>query len=608
MDDNQLQESIAALKQNINQARIVAAESTTDPEILRELALFSDEQTRKAVVSNANTSPEVLVQLGEQFPSQFLDNPVFPLLLLENPNFIQELPLFTLRSILTQENCPEYILEQAADKADLEVQLALANNIKTSREILNRLNQSQYSEVVEAVNLHVNFVGELSEGVEEKIKEVVLQSINSSHRVNYSTLVVLAQICPIPEFIIEHWVKESMYTDLCRELADSPATPPLVLKHLGNHSNAYIRGKVAQNINTPVETLRELAHQEMGDIKILVTCNPNTPSDILEYLSKDENERVRLNVAKNPNTSLTVLKKLTKDSNQQIVQTAQRIISERKGEYSLVPPYDPRIPLDLLRFFQAIEKYTDVQAWESRIPPQAVAKHQNTPSELLIKLSQSDDEIIRQNVAANPNTPVSVLEKLANDNYYKVRLKVAQNPNTPINILFKKLARDTKVISAIASQISPHQQSTSIYKAKSIIDIIAEYSNSPVEIIVQVIALRGGPLARLFLASRSDLPTDLLAQLAEKNELKLRKAIARNPNTPTDILEKLMNDKSVEVREQVFQNPSLSKEIVIRILCSEHASYYLKLNPDCLSRYPDIKASLINYYANLKSPVLNILL
>ena len=108
MDDiTPTQASIAALKENITQARLVAAESTTNPEILRELALFDDEKTREAVVSNANTPPEVLVQLGEEFPAQFLDNPVFPLLLLENPNFIRELPLNTLRSILTRENCPE---------------------------------------------------------------------------------------------------------------------------------------------------------------------------------------------------------------------------------------------------------------------------------------------------------------------------------------------------------------------------------------------------------------------------------------------------------------------------------------------------------------------
>jgi len=161
-DNNSIQQSIAALKQDINQARIIAAEPTTNPVILQELALFEDEITREAVVSNANTPPEILVQLGEEFPSQFLDNPVFPLLLLENPNFITELPLFTLRNILTQENVPEYILEQTADKADLGVQLALANNIKTSKAILNRLNQSRYSEVVEAVNLYVNFVGELT--------------------------------------------------------------------------------------------------------------------------------------------------------------------------------------------------------------------------------------------------------------------------------------------------------------------------------------------------------------------------------------------------------------------------------------------------------------
>ncbi|MCJ8281407.1 MAG: hypothetical protein MJK14_16445 [Rivularia sp. ALOHA_DT_140] len=207
-DKKSIQQIISALKQDINQAIKIAAEPTTDPEILRELALFEDEKTREAVVSNANTSPEVLVQLGEQFPSQFLDNPVFPLLLLENPNFIRELPLFTLRSILTQENCPEYILEQAADKADSGVQLALANNIKTSKAILNRLNQSRNSEVVEAVNLHVNFVGELTEWFEEKVKELVPKSIASSHRVDYDTLAVLAQICEIPEFILEHWVKE----------------------------------------------------------------------------------------------------------------------------------------------------------------------------------------------------------------------------------------------------------------------------------------------------------------------------------------------------------------------------------------------------------------
>ncbi len=49
MDDiTPAQVSIAALKQNITQAQLVAAEATTNPEILRELALFNDEKTREA--------------------------------------------------------------------------------------------------------------------------------------------------------------------------------------------------------------------------------------------------------------------------------------------------------------------------------------------------------------------------------------------------------------------------------------------------------------------------------------------------------------------------------------------------------------------------------
>jgi hypothetical protein len=615
MDDNNLiQQSIAALKQDINQARIVAAEPTTNPEILRELALFDDEKTREAVVSNANSPPEVLVQLGEQFPSQFLDNPVFPLLLLENPNFIRELPLFTLWSILQQENVPEYILEQAADKADAPVQLALANNVKTSKAILNRLNQSRNSEVVEAVNLHVNFVGELTEGFEEKVKEIVPKSIGSSHRVDYRILAVLAQICWIPEFIIKHWVEEFNYKDLvCRKLADSPATPPLILKLLASHRDIGILEAIAQNINTPEETLKELVNQGKKISRSLIAGNPSTPADVLEYLSKNKSASVRSSIAENPNTPRNVLEQLAKDTVKGIAETAKQMIGERKGEYGFVTIYGGKgISSTMAERFKALGMYrysktilnprTTPQALKKlvRKDPINVAKHQNTPPEVLLKLSQSDDVSIRQAVAINPSVPISILEKLANDDSYKVRWKVAENPSTPINLLFKQLARDTKVINAIANQMSSKVSGTNI-DAETIIDILGEYCSNPVEIILQALASRGGYFARLFLASRFDLPADLLAQLAQTNDLRLLKTIAGNPNTPTDTLEKLINDDSAEIREKVFQNSGFSEEMVIRILCSPNASYYLKLNPDCLSRYPDIRASVINYYANTKS-------
>ena len=647
MDDiTPAQQSIAALKQNITQARIVAAEPTTNPEILRELALFEDEKTREAVVSNANTPPEILVQFGEEFPAQLLDNPVFPLLLLENPNFIAELPLFTLRSILKQENVPEYILEQAADKADLEVQLALANNINTSRAILNRLNQSRYSDVVEAVNLHVNFVGELTEGVEEKVKEIVPQMTPSNQRFDYFSLKILSQICPIPEFIIESWLQEQEYSESwCAELAKSPATQPLVLKHLANHSYGMTSIKLAENINTPIDTLLNLASKEQDTyIRKVLACSVNTPSGVLKYLSKDKDKSVRLSIAENPNTSLSILEELANDTNKKVYESAKRIIRERQGDYS----------------YEAIRK-------NNKIPPEAlnklalkypkdVAKHPNASLELLLKFSQSKDKSLRKEVAKNTSLPINILETLANDDDFLVRYYTAENANTPINILFKKLARDARVVSAIAKQMS---NSNYICPQREIIlDILAEESTSSLETILQRLIRDGGDTACYFLARRFDLPTEFLAQLAQvdnfkvrqvvarnlktpsnsletlaqASEPKVREAVAQNPNTPTnaleklakdenskirmytasklnlspDVLEELTKDKSTEVRDQAMMNPSLKKDSIERILYSEHAFNYLKLNPDYLSYHPDSKALVINHYANTELPSMRV--
>ena len=648
MDDiTPAQPSIAALEENITQAQLVAASLTTNPEILRELALFNDKKTREAVVSNANTPPDVLIQLGEEFPAQFLDNPVFPLLLLENPNFIKEIPLHTLRSILQQENVPSYILEQAADKADVGVQLALANNIQTNKSILNRLTQSPHSEVVEAASLHVNLAGELTEDYEEKIKEIVPQSIPSrSHvqpNIENSTLAVLGQICPIPEFIVEYWVQESKYLDyLCRKLSDSPATIPDVLKHLANHFDSWIRKKIALNINTPVETLRKLASKEKEiNTRFFVARNISTPDDALKILSKDKDKSIRLGVAENPNTSLSVLEELTNDTDKEVAQTAKRIIGERQGEYTYeTARKNPKTPPEALK--KLAQKH-----------PRDIAKHPNAPLELLLEFSKYPDERLRQEVAINTSLPINILETLANDDDSTVRRYIAENPNTPIDVLFKQFARDTMVVSAIARQMS-NPKFSKYPEYESILDILAEESTSSLETILQRLIREGGETACQFLARRDDLPVDLLAQLAQADNFKVREAVAQNPKTPSssleqlaqapepkvreavaqnsntptsaldklakdensktrmhiasklnlssDVLEELTSDKSTEVREQAFRNPSLTKDVVERILCSENASHYLRLNPNYLSHHPDSKALVINYYANAKSP------
>ncbi len=84
-------------KQSPELARLVAKNESADSELLQELAFSSDNITREGVATNPNTPTEVLLKLGAEFPRQLLDNPVFSLLLLENPKLVEEIPI-ALRS------------------------------------------------------------------------------------------------------------------------------------------------------------------------------------------------------------------------------------------------------------------------------------------------------------------------------------------------------------------------------------------------------------------------------------------------------------------------------------------------------------------------------
>ena len=70
---------------DIKQARKLANDENTAPKVLTELAKSKDSQTRKSVATNPNTPTEILLSLCFEFPSEVINNPVIPLLLMENP-------------------------------------------------------------------------------------------------------------------------------------------------------------------------------------------------------------------------------------------------------------------------------------------------------------------------------------------------------------------------------------------------------------------------------------------------------------------------------------------------------------------------------------------
>ena len=73
---------------NVEIGRQLAKNETTAPKILADLAKSEDNLTRKYIASNPNTPTEVLLNILNicfDFPKKVINNPVIPLLIIENP-------------------------------------------------------------------------------------------------------------------------------------------------------------------------------------------------------------------------------------------------------------------------------------------------------------------------------------------------------------------------------------------------------------------------------------------------------------------------------------------------------------------------------------------
>jgi len=124
--------------------RAIAARSYAPPELLSRLSHSSDKATRAKVTANANTPAADYLRLGQQFPKEFIANPLLDLLLLENPALLGELPTALLVQISKKPECPGVFLSWAASHPEEKVQLAVAMNAKAPAEALERLRQSVY--------------------------------------------------------------------------------------------------------------------------------------------------------------------------------------------------------------------------------------------------------------------------------------------------------------------------------------------------------------------------------------------------------------------------------------------------------------------------------
>lgn len=385
-------------------ARIVAQNSRATADILKELGYSQDALTRQAVVANPNAPTDILLNVGGEFPQQLLDNPVFGLLWLENPDLVAAMPQHTLSRLLECPRGQQELLETVANHSSRSIRYhayRVLRNPNCAIACLERLAGSEDREVRSAI-------------------------------------------------------------------ADNPQTPLPILERLANDPHDDVRRSISRNTNTPVSWLIKFANDRSDDVRANTARNPRTPASVLEQLSRDRVQSVRYVVARHPQTPIPVLETLaaepdvnmrcavTQNPNlpigvlEKLAQCSETSIKRAVASHPKAPTALVRELLyegakwfrgDVARATQSVEILDRLaRDWEPWVR-QCVTENRYTPAILLEKLAKDEKMEIRINVAKHPNTPTAVLASLASDRYLKVRTEVAKNVNTEIEVL-KGLARD----------------------------------------------------------------------------------------------------------------------------------------------------------------------
>ncbi|MEB3217286.1 MAG: HEAT repeat domain-containing protein [Nostocales cyanobacterium 94392] len=594
-------------KIDIELTRIVAKNANTAPDLLLDLGTNSDKIIRENVAGNPNAPTEILFKLGAEFPQQLLENPVFSLLLLENANFILEIPLITLQALLKLDLISPQFLELATSHHDVEVLLAIAMNPKTPQTALLSLTQVENTEVAEAARLHVTLAGEMPQGWEEAAL-MAMQNTNLPRERQSS--IYLWSIGAVPEYLLK-----TLDAEVRLYIAENFNTNEQILTKLATDSYSKVRAMVAQNPHTPIniveqlmgdisDTVREavayhprtpLSLHQQFQIQLELTENPVISQEILRQLSTSQWMRIRLAIAAHSNTPEDVLLQLAKDEDVMVrkavalnlnstVETLEQLVTDDDRWISKIVAVHPNNPAQIPPSQQKNTIYDYINTARAQGIPVMPVYTVYDPH-LLTVMADSTNYDTRQRVAQNPNTPIRVLEKLVeeeNNSILETALtNLSRNSKTPDSTL-QCLAQtsDLKICAAVAR----HRHASSITLTElakhhrwEVRTIVAKNLKTPPKTLVQLIqdkhktvreAAIHNPYApksvleQLKILKNPNLSPDILNQLSNSQWVIIRQEVARHPKTDKHLLKQLAEDNISIVRLGVAENPNTPSSLL----------------------------------------------
>ena len=564
---------------------LLAQDPATPPAQLQDLGLGPNSRAiKQAVAGNPNTPPALLLALAGRYWQAFLENPVLPLLLLEDPGLPHRLPLRVLRALVRREGMPPLILQTLARHPDREVREGARFHVDAEagpavetapedwRQLLRRELEklpAQRATLPEMLDLEVvpNWLLEAVAGTSNRILQAAVISVSQR-----------------PGASLTLQATGSML----RRAVGEP--------HMHLHRTKYADYKRYHRVGRGALTAAEVARLSLGSPtwQVLAAKSAALDGAALERLARSSHWQVGAALASNPNLTLSAAMQLVARGD---VRVLRRLVRSRVIPDTLLP--------NLAR--SADE---DVRG--------GVARHPRTPIATLAQLATDGSAWVRQMTAANRRTPLVALAILVADTDPKVRERVAFNPQADEAIyekllvddskkLRQRLAGDARLPPAIIQRFYDDPDREVRHRAffnrrtpRHVLDYIVEQGWAPpgeraplpawgtakgwdtggarlrplseadearndrvrndptvTEEELADWVVTAGPLLKWNIAGKTKSVT-LLAGLAVDTDVQVRRYVASNEHAPLDLLRALANDPKKKVRYGAGENTTVA--------------------------------------------------
>lgn len=406
----------------------VAQNPSAPPDVLEQLSAEEDDALRSLLAQNPSTPPKILYAMCGQFPQQIVANPVFSLLFLENPSFIERISERGFSAVLRLEDAPEELINLCLESGRPLLQRTSAEHPSLAPERLRALSTHPHLAVRVGVAGNPRTPPEVLRGMCGDEPEVfVALSQNPSTPLDalesmFAGLALEQYFGAVPQ----------LEQVMCTALASREDLTPSLAQRLAQRTGTA--AALAQNPRTPPEIIDQLLSVELPkNAKVseqleyaashaaLAARSDLTPAQMARLLA-DPEERVRKALAQNPSTPPELLAALVEDERSEVRHTANQhpklssAVRERLVRAGSTP--------DLLRLGAAQELPAQELArlaggghWAQVL----AACHPSTPPVTLEKLLGARSWEVRWALAKNPAAPRAILAALANDPDSRVR-------------------------------------------------------------------------------------------------------------------------------------------------------------------------------------------